>query len=89
VQIVITPDAHVRCVYDEAIDLHALGRVTISRGSHVEPNDAGQWVADLSPVQGPSLGPFELRSEALAAERDWLEANWLARNCSTNCSTPR
>jgi hypothetical protein len=81
VQILITRSANVRCLYDEAIDLHSLGSVTISRGSHVEPNDAGQWVADLSPVQGPVLGPFELRSEALAAERDWLGANWLAANC--------
>jgi hypothetical protein len=80
VQIVITPGAELRCLYDEAIDLHALGSVTISRGSHVEPNDAGQWVAELSPVQGPLLGPFDLRSEALAAEREWLEANWLSGN---------
>ena len=77
-QIVIARDATVRCVYDEAIDLRALGAVTITRGSHVEPNSAGQWIADLSPVGGPLLGPFTVRSAALAAERDWLEANWLA-----------
>jgi hypothetical protein len=28
---------------------------------------------------GPRLGPFALRSEALAAEQHWLEANWLPR----------
>ena len=35
------------------------------------------WLADLSPVNGPVLGPFDRRSEALAAELAWLEANWL------------
>jgi hypothetical protein len=25
------------------------------------------------------LGPFDRRSEALAAEREWLERNWLCR----------
>ena len=37
----------------------------------------GRWSADLAPVCGPSLGPFALRSEALAAEREWLETHWL------------
>lgn len=76
-QIVIRPDATARCLYDETIDVHALGKAKISRGSHVEPNDDGQWVADLSPVAGPLLGPFVRRSDALVAERAWLEANWL------------
>ncbi len=64
--------AHVRCLYDEAIDLAALGRLSITRASHVEPDDAGQWFADLAPVSGPRLGPFDRRSEALEAERAWL-----------------
>lgn len=76
-QIVIAPDASLRCLYDETIDLHALGDVSIQRASHVEPNDAGEWIADLSPVGGPLLGPFIVRSAALIAERDWLESNWL------------
>ncbi|MHB8860928.1 MAG: hypothetical protein ACYC6N_00885 [Pirellulaceae bacterium] len=49
----------------------------ISRGSHVEPDAAGNWYADLSPVGGPLLGSFSHRSAALAAERDWLEGHWL------------
>jgi hypothetical protein len=28
-------------------------------------------------MDGPVLGPFALRSEALAAEHAWLEVNWL------------
>ena len=37
----------------------------------------GAWTADLSPVNGPVLGPYTRRSEALAAEIAWLE-RWLA-----------
>ena len=76
-QLVIDPVGGVRCLYDEALPLADFGRLTISRGSLVEPTDSGLWTADLSPVGGPLLGPFALRSEALAAERDWLETHWL------------
>ena len=76
-QLVIQPDGSLKCVYGEAIDLHALGQVSISRGSHVEPDSNGRWIADLAPVAGPRLGPFSKRSDALAAEIDWLEHHWL------------
>ena len=76
-QLVIQPDGSLKCVYGEAIDLNALGQVSISRGSHVEPDSTGQWLADLSPVSGPCLGPFPARSLALDAEVAWLEAHWL------------
>ncbi len=77
-QLVITPDGRVRCVYSETIVLGQIGRLTISRGSHVEPDEQGQWFADLSPVEGPRLGPFSRRSDALIAEAEWLEKHWLA-----------
>jgi hypothetical protein len=67
----------IRCIYDEAVDLHALGSVTIRRASHVEPDEHGRWWADLSPLGGPMLGAFGCRSEALAAEEGWLIENWL------------
>jgi hypothetical protein len=76
-ELVVQRDGAVRCVYDEAVNLSALGRLQIRRGSHVEPDDDGHWFADLSPVLGPHLGPFLQRSEALAAEREWLTMNWL------------
>ncbi len=76
-QLVIQPDGSMKCVYDESIDLHTLGQVAISRGSHVEPDSHGQWLADLAPVSGPVLGPFVHRSDALDAEVAWLENNWL------------
>ena len=67
----------VRAIYDEALDLAALGRPVITRASHVEPDPSGRWLADLSPVGGPLLGPFDRRSEALAAEVAWLREHWL------------
>jgi len=78
-QLVISSDGTLRCVYGEAIDLQALGQLDIQRASHVEPDGHGQWIADLTPVGGPLLGPFPRRSDALAAESQWLEANWLTR----------
>ena len=78
--LVVTPTGRVRAVYGEAIDLAALGRPDIARASHVEPDESGRWLADLSPVGGPVLGPFDLRSEALAAEVAWLTDHWLSRD---------
>ncbi len=77
--LVIDPRGTIRAIYGEMIDLHALGRPTIARASHVEPDDHGLWTADLSPVSGPVLGPFALRSAALEAEHAWLERHWLTR----------
>ena len=78
-QIIIAPGGAVRCLYSEDIDLTALGGPAISRASHVEPDQQGRWLVDLSPVGDTTLGPFDRRSEALAAEQAWLEANWLTR----------
>jgi hypothetical protein len=75
----IDPGGAVRGLYDEAIDLAALGPLAIRRASHVEPDGQGRWWAELSPVGGPRLGPFDRRSQALDAERDWLEGHWLTR----------
>ena len=75
--LIIESDGRVRGVFGEAIDLAALGSPRISRASHVEPDERGSWLADLAPVGGPRLGPFERRSEALEAEVAWLEENWL------------
>lgn len=79
-ELLIQTNGSVRCIYGETLDLNQLGCVSIQRGSHVEPNTAGQWTAELSPVDGPTLGPFVTRSEALAAEERWLLAHWLLPN---------
>lgn len=76
-ELVIQTDGTVRAIYDEAIDLRAIGAIDIRRASHVEPTDDGRWTADLTPVQGPVLGPFVLRTEALTAEVRWLSEHWL------------
>jgi hypothetical protein len=76
-ELMITPYGQVRCFYEEAFELAALGRIEIARASHVEPDACGQWWANLEPVGGPILGPFGRRSAALAAECDWLTAHWL------------
>jgi hypothetical protein len=76
-QLVIDPQGGIRCLYAESIDLSALGSVSIRRASQVEPDNHGRWWANLLLVNGPTLGPFELRSQALAAEQDWLERHRL------------
>ena len=77
-KLLVKRDGSVRAIYDEEIDLGVLGRPSITRASHVEPDDRGRWTADLTPVGGPVLGPFGRRGEALEAEREWLERHWLA-----------
>ena len=71
-ELIVDAGGDVRCIYDEALDLRALGKLQITRASHVEPDSDGNWWADMGPVGGPVLGPFESRSEALRAERKWL-----------------
>jgi hypothetical protein len=78
-EIVITPAGTLRCIYCETLDFVVLGAVEIRRASFVEPDSAGNWFADLAPVNGPSLGPFPRRSDALAAETQWLNQHWLIR----------
>jgi hypothetical protein len=76
-QLVVGPTGRVRAIYSELIDLDTLGCPAITRASHVEPDGAGRWYADLGPVAGPVLGPYPPRSQALEAEVAWLEAHWL------------
>jgi hypothetical protein len=78
-EILILADGDVRMIYNESIDLRCLGQPQIRRGSHVEPTSDGRWTADLSPVGGPQLGPFDHRSAAIAAEIAWLAEHWLSR----------
>jgi hypothetical protein len=71
-------DGDVRLLYTESIDMRAIGSVVeMRRASHVEPFGTDQWTADLGPVDGPVLGPFDTRGEALRAEEDWLNKNYL------------
>ena len=80
-ELFVSPTGQVHCLYSEEIDLSTLGRQTIRRASHVEPTSDGGWTADLSPLGGPVLGPFQCRSQALAAEEAWIIQNWLPSDC--------
>lgn len=46
-------------------------------GQPIKPEYANRWFACMYPVNGPVLGPFSTRSEALLAETDWLTAQRL------------
>jgi len=72
--LIVTSSGDVKCIYGEVLALHLLGKLTIKRASHVEPDAQGQWLADMGPSGGPVLGPFLTRSLALAAEHQWLSA---------------
>lgn len=73
----INIDGSVVAVYSDDLlpILRKVGRVEIRRASHVEPTPDGQWEADLSPMNGPRLGPFSMRGQALDAEAKWLDEN--------------
>jgi len=67
----------VRHIYSDELNLAGLGLARVQRASHVEPDAVGRWLVDLSPVRGPTLGPFVKRADALAAEAAWLEQHGL------------
>lgn len=63
---------------DDLVELLSeLGPTSTSRASHVEPGPDGKWYADMSPVNGPQLGPFDRRRTALDEEVEWLRENRL------------
>jgi hypothetical protein len=73
----VDDNGNLQFVYsDDLVFLSELGKPTTKRASHVEPVIDG-WTADMSPVGGPFLGPFTLRSQALAEEVEWLKENIL------------
>ena len=76
-QLVVHIDGTIHCLYSEVLDLAVLGKCAVKRASFVEPDQLGGWTADLGLSSGPVLGPFALRSEALAAEQAWLERHIL------------
>ncbi len=81
-QITVTKEGRLLFVWDDTLQpLLSLGRASIRRVSHVEPMSTNvpvdmvnRWSADLSPIGGPWLGPFDLREQALEAERDFLNS---------------
>ena len=86
-------DGNIQFVYDDRLaEAFADEPDQVARrASFVEPYDGSGgtefaaryaigiwWTADLSPCDGPVLGPFRTRAEALQAERQWLRVErWL------------
>ena len=52
-ELVVDAGGDVRCVYGEELELRELGKLQITRASHVEPDRDGFWWADMGPVSGP------------------------------------
>ena len=75
ISVAVQHNGDLRMIYsDDIATLLTLGASRIVRASHVEPDGNG-WSADMSPVDGPTLGPFALRQDALVAEVEWLQVN--------------
>ena len=70
-EMIIGLGGNVRMIYSELIEPHAFGEPTIERDQN------GFWWADLTPVNGPRLGPYHMRSKAIEAEIAWLKEFWL------------
>ena len=69
-ELIISPSGQITTIYSEVLNLAVLGAQRIERASHVEPDGSGRWFAQI--IDGPVLGPFDRRSEAIAAEVAWL-----------------
>ena len=69
----------VHFIYDDEMrPFLALGKASVKRASHVEPTMVDgevRWAADM--IDGPTLGPFLTRQEALDEEAQWLEGHGL------------
>jgi len=82
----IHPGGRVVAIYDENVDMSVFaGEATIRRASHVEPiqhgDKVGRWYVDFSPLGDGYLfclsDTFGKRSEALKAERAFLEKHYI------------
>ena len=73
-EVIVEQNGMMRFIYDDdlASVMQDIGSLSVARASHVEPGEGG-WFADMSPVGGEMLGPFDTRAEALREEVAWLE----------------
>ncbi|MCB0359251.1 MAG: hypothetical protein KDD44_06435 [Bdellovibrionales bacterium] len=73
--VTISANGNLRYIWDDELGqmLRPLNNVRqIARASHVEPTDDGKWIADMGPVGGGILGPFDNRADALRQEVAYL-----------------
>lgn len=74
----IAKDGTLRFIYDETLSLLlTTGAATVQRASFLTEQENGEWMGNLAPVQGPTIGPFPTRALAIQAEREWIEKHWL------------
>ena len=73
----ISPQGDIRGIYTDNFPWLELGKALVQRASNVEPDHLGLWWADLSLSNGPKIGPFARRADAIAAEIAWLEKHRL------------
>lgn len=79
--VLCSPSGDLKAIYDDALNLSEIGAYTVRRASDVEPDAEGQWWADLTKSDGPKLGPFPRRGDAIRAEIEWLESTVLGVTC--------
>lgn len=71
IEIELGADGSVAMLHDDAVDLSALGRVEVSRASHVEFDNATQLWTVTSAKTGKLLHSAKTRAEALAWEHSY------------------
>lgn len=75
-KVFIKPSGVIATLYNDATapSLRNMGKSTITRASHVEPDPEqnGEWLVDLTPSGGPVTKGFKSRGAALEFEEKWL-----------------
>lgn len=78
-QIIITPAGGCECLYTEAIDLAALGTLSVKRATDIAFDDDSQlWV--VRDTGGRELYRHISRESCLTWERDYLERQETAKH---------
>jgi hypothetical protein len=68
---------------DDLPNLKTEWDVKIKRAIYVDVCEGG-WVADMSILNGPQLGPYRSRQDALDAEVDWIDEMYFDADQPTN-----
>ena len=76
-----TPGGHIDCLYTDAIDLRALGRLHVVRATDIRFNDQTQQWDTRHAVTGEVLFSHNSRAACLAWEHDNLQPK--TQDCKT------
>lgn len=74
IELIIDEDAVIHAIYNDALRplFDEASFSEVRRASHVEPCGGGRWTADMGPVGGPVLGPFDTHEQAIQAETAYI-----------------